>query len=91
MKRLNTTDQVDALLISASDKLNNARSIIRDYRTHGPSLWKRFNPDADQKWYYGEVARVVTQRLSNPIVDDLNESVTTLRALWDSDPHPQKD
>ena len=33
----------DTLLVSVADKLDNARSMLRDYHTHGPSLWDRFN------------------------------------------------
>ena len=29
-------------LVSASDKLHNARSILLDLRVHGPALWSRF-------------------------------------------------
>src|SRR5688572_8301077 len=29
-------------LVSASDKLHNARAILRDYRSHGEKLWERF-------------------------------------------------
>jgi GTP pyrophosphokinase len=30
-------------LVSASDKLHNARAILRDYRRHADLLWSRFN------------------------------------------------
>ena len=38
------------LLVSASDKLHNARSIVADLRRHGPSMFGRFNPDSDPIW-----------------------------------------
>ena len=39
--------------MSASDKLYNARSILKDYRKLGESLWKRFNDKReDELWYY---------------------------------------
>ena len=38
--------------MSVADKLHNARSILADYRRVGGELWQRFNPDADQLWYY---------------------------------------
>lgn len=41
---------------------------VVEYRAHGEKLWRRFNPDADQLWYYrsqgpfaGELERVVTE------------------------------
>ena len=33
----------DALLVSAADKLHNARAIVSDLHTHGPSMFTRFN------------------------------------------------
>jgi GTP pyrophosphokinase len=41
-------------LVSASDKLHNARAILADYRTHGEDLWPRFNAGGaeDVVWYY---------------------------------------
>lgn len=32
-----------AHLVSAADKLHNARSIVADIHRHGPDVWKRFN------------------------------------------------
>ena len=41
------------LLVSASDKLHNARAILTDYRQVGESLWGRFNGGKDGTlWYY---------------------------------------
>lgn len=40
-------------LVSASDKLHNARAILRDYRQHGDALWSRFNGKKEGTlWYY---------------------------------------
>ncbi|MGB0008141.1 MAG: HD domain-containing protein, partial [Candidatus Sulfotelmatobacter sp.] len=40
-------------LVSASDKLNNVRSILSDYREVGESIWARFNGGRDGTlWYY---------------------------------------
>lgn len=41
-------------LVSASDKLHNARAILADYRTHGEELWGRFNAGGRGQvlWYY---------------------------------------
>lgn len=39
--------------VSACDKLHNARSILRDYRTLGEALWTRFSGGRDGTlWYY---------------------------------------
>src|SRR6185369_16391952 len=40
-------------LVSAADKLHNARSILRDYRRLGDALWWRFNGGKEGTlWYY---------------------------------------
>ena len=40
-------------LVSASDKLHNARAILRDYRVHGEELWGRFTGGKEGTlWYY---------------------------------------
>ena len=40
-------------LVSAADKLHNARSILKDLRAEGDAAWRRFNAGReDQLWYY---------------------------------------
>ena len=41
-------------LVSACDKLHNARCILADLRVHGADLWERFTvtDPAEQLWYY---------------------------------------
>ncbi len=46
------TEDRGVLLVSASDKLHNARAIVSDLHRHGPAYLERFNPDSDQPWYY---------------------------------------
>lgn len=38
----------EALLVSASDKLHNARATLRDLREKGPSVWDRFTGTREQ-------------------------------------------
>ena len=46
-------------LISAADKLYNARTILDDYRKIGPEVWKRFKRGRnDQIWYFRELLKV---------------------------------
>ena len=77
VEHLQTADPA-ALLVTAADKLNNARAMIRDHAVHGDELWDRFNPDADHRWYYSAVLDVVRDRLDNPIVGELEEAVDRL-------------
>ena len=49
----------DTLLVSLSDKVHNARSILRDLQKHeiGPLVWERFNQPRERTlWYYGQLA-----------------------------------
>lgn len=59
-------------LVSAADKLHNARSILADYRRIGPALWTRFNPDADALWYYRSLVSAFRAAGDHPhLVDEL--------------------
>lgn len=43
----------DALVVILSDKLHNARSIVRDHEQLGSALWSRFRGGRDgTAWYY---------------------------------------
>ena len=80
--RLATEDRA-AILVSASDKLHNARAIVSDLHRHGPALWERFHPDSDQPWYYRSL---VTAFRSNPqhgpaLIDELDRTVTEMERL----------
>ncbi|MDO8389003.1 MAG: HD domain-containing protein [Actinomycetota bacterium] len=60
-------ERADALLVSAADKVHNARSILADYRTHGDQLWARFNPAAGRTgslWYYARLVQILGERLA---------------------------
>lgn len=40
-------------LVSACDKLHNARTMLTDLRLHGPQVWTRFKVGPDQHvWYF---------------------------------------
>ena len=57
------TAPMDVLLLSCADKLDNIRSIKEDYERFGESVWKRFRRAKDsQRWYYGALADVFTNR-----------------------------
>jgi (p)ppGpp synthase/HD superfamily hydrolase len=60
-------EPVDAALVSAADKLHNARSILADYLVKGDELWSRFNSAAGRGgslWYYARLAEILTERLA---------------------------
>ncbi|MGZ5390917.1 MAG: HD domain-containing protein [Mycobacterium sp.] len=74
----------DTLLVSVADKLDNARSMLRDYHEHGPTLWERFtakNPN-DHLWYYNGLLDAYRKRgLESWMVDELGRVVEELRRL----------
>ena len=74
------------LRVSLADKLHNARAILRDYRALGEQLWSRFNagPD-DELWYYRSILKVCRKRISSPLLDDLDRTVSELEDLITAD------
>jgi (p)ppGpp synthase/HD superfamily hydrolase len=78
----------DTLLVSVADKLDNARSMLRDYHSHGPSLWQRFNRKNphDHLWYYGELLNAYrNRRCKSWMVAELGRVVDELNGLVESD------
>jgi (p)ppGpp synthase/HD superfamily hydrolase len=68
------------LLVSAADKLYNARAILEDYREIGPRLWSRFKRGRkEQLWYFDEIMKVYEQRCPNwRLVDELKRVIGEL-------------
>ena len=64
-------------LVSAADKLHNARSILRDLRVEGEVTWQRFSAGReDQLWYYRALVDAFrTSGGADEIVDELEEVV----------------
>jgi len=72
----------DVLLISAADKLYNAKAILDDYRVIGDAVWERFKRGADkQLWYFYELLTVFRAHPANRIVDELEVVVLELTKL----------
>ncbi len=75
---------MDTLLVSVADKLDNARSMLRDYHAHGPELWQRFTvkDPHDHLWYYGELLSAYRGRdCKSWMVDELGRVVDELKRL----------
>jgi (p)ppGpp synthase/HD superfamily hydrolase len=84
------TASASVLLVSASDKLHNVRSIVRDYRVLHDEVWRRFSPDAGKAGtigYYRGLVVAFRQREQDGtasfgrLVDELDLEVTTLEQL----------
>ena len=70
-------------LVSAADKVHNARAILHDLQTIGPAVFKRFSASQEQTgWYYGSLARVFNERLAEtelaPLARALDHAVTQI-------------
>ena len=78
------TKDHSTLLVSASDKLHNARSIVRDLRGIGDRVWGRFSASKGETlWYYRSL---VTAYRANPantptLVEELDRTVTEMESL----------
>ncbi|GAB4374347.1 MAG: hypothetical protein Kow0062_12230 [Acidobacteriota bacterium] len=68
----------DSRLVSAADKLANARAIARDLATIGERVWDKFSRGRDdQLWYYG----ALVDALADGATGDLARLVDELRAV----------
>lgn len=73
------------LLVSASDKLYNARSILNDYRLIGENVWERFHGGKDGTlWYYRAALEAFRSTGSTPLFDELERVVSELESLVSS-------
>ena len=69
-------------LVSASDKLHNARSIVADYRELGDALWGRFNGGKEGTlWYYRSLVDAFASHGSSRLVSELERVVGDLERL----------
>lgn len=69
-------------LVSAADKLHNARSILQDYREVGEALWSRFRGGKEGTlWYYRSIVTAFREAGSSPLVEELARVVSELEAI----------
>ena len=71
------------LLVSAADKLHNARAILSDYREVGERLWERFSGGKNGTlWYYRAMLAVYRKAGANRrLVAELERVVRELELL----------
>lgn len=66
-------------LVSAADKLDNARALLTDYRACGDLLWTRFNAGReDILWYYESLVAIFRETSPSPLVEELERVVMEL-------------
>jgi len=75
------------LLVSAADKLYNARATLEDYRDVGAEVWRRFKRGRnEQLWYFNELLTVYHQKCPKwRVVEQLSRVVAELTQLSDGE------
>jgi hypothetical protein len=76
------------LLVSAADKLHNARSILKDVRSVGDAVWDRFNASRDEtlRYYRAVVAAMRGNSAHQPaLLAELDRTVGELEQTASSD------
>ena len=69
----------EALLVSFGDKIHNCRSIVRDLRRDGESVWSRFEGRREGTlWYYRELLEKFPRE---PYASLYDEFAATVRVL----------
>jgi (p)ppGpp synthase/HD superfamily hydrolase len=85
------TASPSVLLVSAADKLYNARSILKDYQVLGDELWQRFKGRKEGTlWYYRALVEAFSKTVPHPqphppqyplLVDELAKVVAEIESL----------
>ena len=66
-------------LVSAADKLHNARTILKDYRTLGDRLWERFNGGKKGTlWYYRALSDEFRRAYPSPLIEELKRVISEI-------------
>jgi (p)ppGpp synthase/HD superfamily hydrolase len=71
-----------AVIVSASDKINNIHSVLIDYAEKGEELWDVFTTksSADQVWWYESILEVIKKRNAPEIlVNELSDCIDQLK------------
>ena len=61
----------DVLMVTAADKVHNARAIATDLQTVGDEVWKRFNRETNREMiidYYAQIYGILVIRKITPIL-----------------------
>ncbi len=69
-------------LVSAADKLHNARSILADLRSLGEELWDRFTGGKEGTlWYYRTLTEAYKRGGETAVVEELDRVVREMETL----------
>jgi (p)ppGpp synthase/HD superfamily hydrolase len=79
-----SSESASVQLVSAADKLHNARSILSDLRDVGEDLWGRFTGGKEGTlWYYRALVESYTADKARPVAEELDRVVREIEALAD--------
>ncbi len=74
-------------LVSACDKLHNARAILGDYRELGEALWARFSGGKEGTlWYYRELSAAYAKHGRTRLLGELERVVGEIGRLAEGSP-----
>jgi (p)ppGpp synthase/HD superfamily hydrolase len=77
-----------ACLVSAADKLYNAREVLDDLRVVGERVFDRFQAKKQRTlWYYGQVERIVRRKIPAALASELRRVVQELQRESRRDHH----
>jgi (p)ppGpp synthase/HD superfamily hydrolase len=69
-------------LVSAADKLHNARTILSDHCVFGEALWDRFQGRREGTlWYYRALVEAYRAAGTMPLIEELDHVVTEMERL----------
>ncbi len=72
-------ESADVRLVSAADKLSNARELLADHHLEGDAVFERFHGKKDGTlWYYRALVREFRAAGATPLVQELSRVVTAL-------------
>jgi (p)ppGpp synthase/HD superfamily hydrolase len=72
----------DVRLVSAADKLANAREVLSDYRVEGDQVFLRFKGGKEGTlWYYRTLVEVFRKAGTTPLIEELARVIAELETL----------
>lgn len=75
-------EDTEVLLVSACDKLHNARAIVSDQYAIGLAVFERFSASRQQVlWYYQSLADIYQAKLPGPLAEEVARTVGVMRDL----------
>lgn len=75
-------EPADVRLVSAADKLSNARETLHELRVHGDPVFEKFEGKKEGTlWYYRSLVEVFRKADTNPLIEELDRVVTELESL----------